>query len=74
MIARPFAGPAPTVDPGGNEAARTGGAQQQMVDAQARVAREGVPEILPEGVDPLIRVQSPQRDRPDGAISQPIRP
>jgi hypothetical protein len=30
VIARPFAGPAPTVDPGGNEAARTGGAQQQI--------------------------------------------
>ena len=47
------------VDAGGLQAAaRRPRAQQQMVDAQAGVAGEGVPQIVPEGVD---------RARPDAA-------
>ncbi len=35
-----------------------------MIDAPTGVATEGVPEILPEGIDPLTRVQGPQRVGP----------
>ena len=35
-----------------------------MIDAQTGVASEGIPEILPEGVDPLARMQRPQRVGP----------
>jgi len=35
-----------------------------MIDAQTGIASKGVPEILPERVDPLARVQSPQRVGP----------
>ena len=50
-----------------------------MIDTESGVAREGVPEILPERVDPLIRMQSPQRVGPalrdKAAISIPyLRP
>ena len=64
MIARPFAGPHIAVDAGGDQAAGKGRAQQQMIDAQSGVAAKGFPEILPERVDPLIRVQSAQRVGP----------
>ena len=59
-----FVGPHIAVDAGGNQAAGKGRAQQQMIDAQAGVAGKGVPEILPECVDPLIGVQRPQRVGP----------
>jgi hypothetical protein len=61
VIARPFAGPHITVDAGGDQAARKGWAQQQMIDAQSGVAGKRVPEILPERVDPLIGVERAQR-------------
>jgi hypothetical protein len=35
-----------------------------MIDAQSGVAGERIPEIFPEGVDPLARVQRPQRVGP----------
>jgi hypothetical protein len=54
-----FPGPHIPVDAGGNQAAGNGRAQQQVVDAQAGVAGERVPEIFPERVDPLIGVQFP---------------
>ena len=40
------------------------GAEQQMIDAQAGIAAIGVPEIVPEGVDDLARVQRAQRVGP----------
>src|SRR3954468_24749517 len=39
-------------------------AQEQVVDAEPRVAGEGAPHVVPERVDRLIRVQVPQRVRP----------
>ena len=57
-------GPRIAVDPGGNQAAGKGRAQQQMIDAQTGVAGKGVPEILPECVDPLTGMQRPQRVGP----------
>ena len=35
-----------------------------MIDAQPGIASERIPEILPEGVDPLARVQRSQCVRP----------
>jgi hypothetical protein len=35
-----------------------------MIDAQPGVAGKGIPEIFPEGVDPLARMQRPQRIGP----------
>jgi hypothetical protein len=39
-------------------------AQQQVINAQSGVAGERVPEIFPEGADPLPRVERPQRVGP----------
>jgi hypothetical protein len=61
VIARPFAGPHIAVDAGGNQVTGEGRAQQQMIDAQPGVAGKGVPKIFPERIDPLIRVEHPQR-------------
>jgi hypothetical protein len=49
-------GPHIAVDAGSDQAVGQGRAQQQVIDPQAGVAGKGVPEIFPEGVDPLIRV------------------
>src|SRR3954471_8988369 len=57
MVARPRAGPDLAIDSGGGEAARGDRVEQQMVDADAGVAGEGVPPIIPEGVDRLARVE-----------------
>src|SRR5436853_542345 len=35
-------------------------AQQQMVDPESRIAGIGIPEIIPEGIDRLIRVAGAQ--------------
>src|SRR5437660_343201 len=35
-----------------------------MIDAETGVTTEGIPEILPESVDPFTWMQSPQRIRP----------
>ena len=64
MIARVFAAAHLTVHAGGSETLGQGRAEQQMIDAETGVARKGVPEILPEGVDPLIGMQRPQRVGP----------
>ena len=53
-----------TVDPGREQTAGNRRAQQQVIDAQPGVAGKRVPEILPERVDPLIRVERPQRVGP----------
>jgi hypothetical protein len=58
---RQFVEAASRSDPGGNKAARDGWAQQQMIDAQSGIAAKSVPEILPERIDPLIRVECPER-------------
>lgn len=41
-----------------------GRAEQQMVDPQTGVAGKGVPEIIPERIDALPRMQGPQRVGP----------
>ena len=64
VIARVFPGPHIAVDAGSAQAAGKGWAQQQVIDAQSGVAGKGVPEIFPECVDPLIRVEDPQRVGP----------
>jgi hypothetical protein len=64
VIARPFAGAHLAVDTGSDKAAGNGRAQQQMIDGQSSIAGESIPEIFPEGVDPLARVQRPQRVGP----------
>jgi hypothetical protein len=64
MIARLVAAAHVTVHAGCVKTLRQWRTEQQMIDAQTGVATEGVPEILPERVDPLIRMQSPQRVGP----------
>jgi hypothetical protein len=64
VIACPLAAPHIAIDHGRDQAVGDGRAQQKMIDAQPGVAGKGVPKILPESVDPLIRVESPQRVGP----------
>jgi beta-glucosidase len=61
VVARLLTRPHLPVDPAGDQAASKGRAQQEMIDAQTGVAGERIPEIFPEGVDPLARVQCLQR-------------
>src|SRR3954466_11659638 len=48
------------VHAGGDEAGGEVGAEQEVVDPDAGVAGEGVPEIVPVGVDRLVRVERAQ--------------
>src|SRR5207248_9452671 len=64
MIARVFATAHLAVHAGRGETLRQGLAEQQMIDAETGVASKGIPEILPEHVDPLTRMQRPQRVGP----------
>ena len=59
MVARVFAPSHLTIDAGDRETLRQRGAEQKMIDAQTGIASKGVPEILPERVDPLARVHQP---------------
>jgi len=43
----------------------TGGAQQEMVDPQPRIALAAVAEAVPEGIDRLVRIEFANRVRPD---------
>src|SRR5262245_44353935 len=60
MIARLLPAAHLTVHAGLDEPARSRRAEQQMDYAQAGVAGPRVPEIIPEGVDALVRVKSAQ--------------
>jgi hypothetical protein len=53
MIARFLPASRRAIDAGRLKARGDGRAQEQVVDAQSRVARVGVSEIVPEGVDAL---------------------
>ena len=64
MIAGMLKAPRRAVDPGRDQAASNRRAQQQMIDAQPGIAGKRVPEILPEGVDPLVRIERAQRVGP----------
>ena len=57
VVARLFTRPHIPVDTGCDQAAGKGRTQQEMIDAQSGVAGERIPEIFPEGVDPLARVR-----------------
>ena len=46
------------------EAQRYRGAEQEMVDAQPCVAAVSVPEIIPKGIDTLVRMECSQRIGP----------
>ena len=67
MVARVFAPSHLTIDAGDRETLRQRGAEQKMIDAQTGIASKGVPEILPEGVDP----NKFERCRPRGSNSRP---
>ncbi len=45
------------IDPRGDDPTDEFRAHQKMVNAEPGVASEGIPIILPEGVDPLVRMQ-----------------
>lgn len=64
MVARVFAAARFTVHAGRAEARRQRRTEQQMIDAETGVAREGVPKIRPERIDPFARVLSPERVGP----------
>jgi hypothetical protein len=49
---------------GDSEMLRQCRTEQQMIDSETGVAREGVTEILPERINSLTRMQSPQRVGP----------
>ena len=53
MIARLFAAAHITMHAGRGEALRQWRTEQQMIDAETSVPAEGIPEILPERVNPL---------------------
>jgi len=52
------------VDGRGIEAPRYGRAEQEMIDAQPGVAAVSVPEIIPKGIDTLVRMECSQRIGP----------
>ena len=70
MITRLFAAADLTVHARCGETLRQWRADPQVIDAETGIAGKGVPEILPEGVDPLARVQSPERGGP--TLAQPF--
>src|SRR5687767_9667676 len=53
-----------SVDAGSLQALRERGAEQGMIDADAGGSLERVPPIMPEGVDPFVRMQPAQRIGP----------
>ena len=52
------------IDAGGFETFRERGTQEEVIDAEARVAREGIAEIFPERVDTLAGVRLAERIGP----------
>lgn len=57
------------VDAGRYQKFAQGRTEQEMVDAQPGIAGEGVPEILPERIDPLFGMQQPDGVRPAMAMN-----
>ena len=64
MIAGVFAAPHLTVDPGRHQPIGNKRTEQQMIDAKPGIAGKCVSEVFPERVDPLMRMQRPQRGGP----------
>src|SRR5215831_14230350 len=64
MIARVFTAAHIAVHAGRDEPLLQWRTEQQMIDMKAGIAAERIPEIFPESVDPLSRMQSPQRVGP----------
>ena len=68
MIAGVFAAPHLTVDPGRHQSIGNKRTEQQMIDAKPGIAGKCVSEVFPERVDPLMRMQRPQRGGPPLAL------
>src|SRR5206468_10229632 len=64
VVARAFLAAHPAVDPGFDELARERLVQQQVVDAQPRVALPVVAEVVPEGVDGFVGMELADRVGP----------
>jgi len=60
VIAGMLPAPRHAIDPARGQAAGNRRAQQQAIDPQPGIAGERVPEIFPEGVDPLVRMERAQ--------------
>src|SRR5215218_5888209 len=45
------------VDAGGDKASRHRATEKKMIEPQAGVAAPGVPEVIPEGIDPFVRME-----------------
>src|SRR5690606_41358214 len=74
VIARPRLIADPAIDIRVDEARREHSVQQQMIDAQPRVALPVVAEVLPERVDPLVRMDGGERIDPTLREQPPVRP
>jgi hypothetical protein len=64
MVARLLPATRLAIDVGRDEAVGDRRAEQQMVDAEPGVAGERVSKVVPERVDPLVRMQRAQRVGP----------
>ena len=60
MIAGMLPAPRRAIDPSPDQPIGNRPAQQQMIDAQPGIADKRVPEIFPEGIDALMRMQRAQ--------------
>ena len=66
MIARVLAAAHAAVDAGGDESWCEASAQQEMIDAHARVATPRIPQVIPKRVEPFACVQFVQSVGPAG--------
>src|ERR1700737_2634332 len=64
VITRPLPATHVAINVGAGQSACDCGIDEQVVDAQTRVSRIGVPKIIPEGVNPLARMKRAQRVGP----------
>lgn len=63
MITGVLPGTRKLVDTARGQPFTQGRAEQEMIDTKAGVARERLPEILPEGINPLVRMQQAESVR-----------
>ena len=64
MVAGVFLAAHGAIDAGGDEPLRRLFAQQEMIDAQPRVARPAIPQVTPVGISRLVRMQIANRIAP----------
>lgn len=60
----------PAVDAGGFQSGQQVRAEEKVIDPQAGVSRPSIPEVIPEGVDRLVRVK--MTDGVDPALTQEL--